>query len=68
MFQWTKEVVWIKKFINKLGVVPSIVDLVALYCNNNIAITQIKNQGLINDLKIYLNNFILLENHIEEKM
>jgi hypothetical protein len=68
MFQWTKEVVWIKKFINKLGVVPSIVDLVALYCNNNTAITQIKNQGLINDLKIYLNNFILLENHIEEKM
>ena len=37
-----KEAVWIKKFINALGVVPSIVDPVDLYCDNNGAIAQAK--------------------------
>ena len=33
-----KEAVWIKKFITELGVVPSIVDPIPLYCDNNGAI------------------------------
>ncbi|KAI5408387.1 hypothetical protein KIW84_054280 [Lathyrus oleraceus] len=33
-----KEVVWIKKFISELGIVPSIVDPIGLYCDNNGAI------------------------------
>ena len=33
-----KEVVWIKKFITGLGVVPGISDLVNLYSDNNGAI------------------------------
>jgi hypothetical protein len=37
-----KNVIWIKKFIIKLGVVPSIVDIVVLYCDNNEVITQSK--------------------------
>ena len=37
-----KEAVWIKKFINELGVVPSIADPVHLYCDNNGAIAQPK--------------------------
>ena len=37
-----KEVIWIKKFINELGVVFSIADLVYLYCDNNGAIAQAK--------------------------
>ena len=37
-----KETVWIKKFITELGVVPSIVHLIPLYCDNNGAITQAK--------------------------
>ncbi len=37
-----KEAVWIKKFITKLGVVPSIVDSVNLYYDNNGAIAQAK--------------------------
>ncbi|KAK8696248.1 hypothetical protein V6N13_001384 [Hibiscus sabdariffa] len=37
-----KEDVWIKKFISELGVVPSISDVVELYCDNNGAITQAK--------------------------
>ena len=37
-----KEAVWIKKFIIELGVVPSIVHQIFLYCDNNGAITQAK--------------------------
>ncbi|KAK8640461.1 hypothetical protein V6N13_008214 [Hibiscus sabdariffa] len=38
----TKEIVWIKKFISELGVVPSISDAVGLKCDNNGAIAQAK--------------------------
>ena len=34
--------VLIKKFITELGVVPSIVDLISLYCDNNGSIAQAK--------------------------
>ena len=37
-----KEAVWIKKFISRLGVVPSSVDLITLLCDNNGAIAQAK--------------------------
>ena len=37
-----KEAVWIRKFILELGLVPSIVDLIPLYCDNNGAIAQAK--------------------------
>ncbi|KAK8523031.1 hypothetical protein V6N12_073742 [Hibiscus sabdariffa] len=37
-----KEAVWIKKFIIELEVIPSIVDVVDLYCDNNGAIAQAK--------------------------
>ncbi|KAI5441126.1 hypothetical protein KIW84_010547 [Lathyrus oleraceus] len=37
-----KEAVWIKKFISELGIVPSIVDPIGLYCDNNGAIAQAK--------------------------
>ena len=37
-----KEAVWIKKFVTELGVVPSILDPVNLFCDNNGAIAQAK--------------------------
>ena len=37
-----KEEVWIKEFIIELDVVPSITNLVNLYCDNNGAIAQAK--------------------------
>ncbi|KAI5411898.1 hypothetical protein KIW84_056822 [Lathyrus oleraceus] len=37
-----KKAVWIKKFISELGIVPSIVDPIGLYCDNNGAIAQAK--------------------------
>jgi hypothetical protein len=42
VFEGIKEVIWIKKFIIELGVVPSIVDLVAKYYDNNGVIAQTK--------------------------
>ncbi|KAI5416236.1 hypothetical protein KIW84_041330 [Lathyrus oleraceus] len=38
----SKEAVWIRKFISQLGIVPSIVDLIGLYCDNNGVIAQAK--------------------------
>ncbi|GAB2295500.1 hypothetical protein Dimus_038360 [Dionaea muscipula] len=35
-----KEAVWMKKFITELGVVPSIIDSVVVYCDNNGPIAQ----------------------------
>ena len=37
-----KEAVWIRKFISELGVVPTISDLITLYCDNSGAIAQAK--------------------------
>ena len=37
-----KEAVWIKIFIFRLGVVPSITNPVDVYCDNNWAIAQAK--------------------------
>ncbi|XP_057788404.1 secreted RxLR effector protein 161-like [Salvia miltiorrhiza] len=37
-----KEAVWIRNFIQELGVVPSVVDPVPIYCDNNGAIAQAK--------------------------
>ncbi|KAI5435349.1 hypothetical protein KIW84_021961 [Lathyrus oleraceus] len=37
-----KKAIWIKKFISELGIVPSIVDPIDLYCDNNGAIAQAK--------------------------
>ena len=37
-----KEAVWIKNFIFRLGVIPSITKLVDVYCDNNGAIAQSK--------------------------
>ncbi|WRX25835.1 Reverse transcriptase [Theobroma cacao] len=41
-FEAAKEAVWIKKFITELNVVPSIIDPIPLYCDNNGAIAQAK--------------------------
>ncbi|XP_074377696.1 secreted RxLR effector protein 161-like [Apium graveolens] len=41
------EVVWMRKFMMGLGVIPSITDSVDLYCNNNETITQTKEPRLL---------------------
>ncbi|KAL0352254.1 UNVERIFIED_CONTAM: Copia protein [Sesamum calycinum] len=37
-----KETAWMKNYIQKLGVVPSIAELVVIFCDNNRAVAQIK--------------------------
>ncbi|KAJ8761268.1 hypothetical protein K2173_001324 [Erythroxylum novogranatense] len=50
------EAIWIKKFILELGVVPSIVEPIILYCDNN-GVMQAKNLGLINGPNMYSRSF-----------
>ena len=60
-----KEVVWIKKFITELGVVPSIADLVDLYCDNNGAIAQAKEPRSHQRSKHILRRFHLIREIID---
>ncbi|KAL4284899.1 hypothetical protein GQ457_16G009220 [Hibiscus cannabinus] len=55
-----KEAVWIKKFITGLGVIPSIVDVVDLYCDNNGAIAQAKEPKSHQRSKHILRHFHLI--------
>ncbi|KAK8983773.1 hypothetical protein V6N11_009559 [Hibiscus sabdariffa] len=54
-----KEAVWIKKFITELGVVPSIVDAVDLYCDNNGAIAEIIDRGDVEICKVHTDDNIV---------
>ncbi|KAK9043534.1 hypothetical protein V6N11_071870 [Hibiscus sabdariffa] len=61
----TKEIVWIKKFISELGVVPSISDAVGLYCDNNGAIVQAKQPRSHQRSKHILRRFHLIREIID---
>ncbi|KAK9043585.1 hypothetical protein V6N11_071921 [Hibiscus sabdariffa] len=60
-----KEAVWIKKFISELGVVPSISDVVGLYCDNNGAIAQAKEPRSHQKPKHILRRFHLIREIID---
>ncbi|KAL4361336.1 hypothetical protein GQ457_04G018620 [Hibiscus cannabinus] len=60
-----KEVVWIKKFITGLGVIPSITDVVDLYCDNNGAIAQAKEPRSHQRSKHILRRFHLIREIID---
>ncbi|KAK8616635.1 hypothetical protein V6N13_116605 [Hibiscus sabdariffa] len=60
-----KEVVWIKKFITELGVVPSISDVMELYCDNNGAIAQAKEPRSHQRSKHILRRFHLIREIID---
>ena len=62
-----KEAVWIKKFITELGVVPSIVDLVNLFCDNNGAIAQAKEPRSHQKSKHILKRFHLIREIVERR-
>ena len=51
--EMAKKRVWIKKFINELGLVPSIINLISIYCDNNGVIAQANEPGLIKDPNTY---------------
>ena len=60
-----KEAVWLKKFIGELGVVPSIANPIALYCDNNGAIAQAKEPRSHQRSKHILRRFHLIREIIE---
>ncbi|KAK8538769.1 hypothetical protein V6N12_034477 [Hibiscus sabdariffa] len=60
-----KEAVWIKKFITELGVIPSIADVVDLYCDNNGAIAQAKEPRSHRRSKHILRRFHLIREIID---
>ncbi|KAK8694854.1 hypothetical protein V6N13_072398 [Hibiscus sabdariffa] len=60
-----KEVVWIKKFISELGVVPSISDAVGLYCDNNGGNAQEKEPRSHQRSKQILRHFHLIRDIID---
>ena len=61
----TKEAVWIKKFITELGVVPSILDPVDLFCDDNRAIAQAKEPRSHQKSKHILRRFHLIREIVE---
>nr|GFA18689.1 hypothetical protein [Tanacetum cinerariifolium] len=45
-FDASKEAVWIRKFISKLGIVPTIKEPISMYCDNTGAIAIAKDDGV----------------------
>jgi hypothetical protein len=60
-----KEAVWIRKFITELGVVPSIVDPIVLYCDNTGAIAQAKEPRSHQKSKHILRRFHLIREIVD---
>ena len=62
-----KEAVWIKKFITELGVVPTIVDPIDIYCDNNGAIAQAREPRSHQKSRHILRRFHLIREIVERK-
>ena len=56
-----KEVVWIRKFLIKLGVFPNASSPLDLYCDNSGAIAQTRSQGIIRRANTLCGDFISFE-------
>ena len=60
-----KEAVWIKNFITELGVVPSILDPLEIFCDNNEAIAQAKKPQSHQKSKHILRRYHLIREIVE---
>ena len=60
-----KEAVWIKNFITGLGVVPSILDPLEMFCDNNRAIAQAKEPRSHQKSKHILRRYHLIREIVE---
>ena len=60
-----KEAVWMRKFIEELGVVPSIAGPIIVYCDNNGAIAQAKEPRSHQRTKHILRRFHLIREIIQ---
>ena len=62
-----KEVVWIKKFITELEVLPAIKNGITMYCDNTCAIAQSKEPRSHQKSKHVLRRFHLIREIVERK-
>ena len=56
-----KEAVWLRKFITELGVAPSLVGPVLLYCDSSGAIAQVKKPKAHQRMKHILHRYHLIQ-------
>ena len=60
-----KEVVWLRKFINKLGVASSVDVHILLYCNNTEVIAQAKKSKSHQRIKYILHRYHLIQEIVD---
>ncbi|GKF19678.1 hypothetical protein Tco_0068316 [Tanacetum coccineum] len=60
-FDASKEAVWIRKFISGLGVVPTIKELINMYCDNTGAIVIAKDHGVTKGTRHFHVRFTIFE-------
>ncbi|GJV02023.1 retrotransposon protein, putative, ty1-copia subclass [Tanacetum coccineum] len=56
------EVVWIRKFVGDLGVMPSIKEPINMYCDNSAAIIFAKDSGIMKGARHFLRRYHTIEN------
>lgn len=62
----SKEAVWIKKFLEEIGVVPSALDPVEIYCDNSGAVAQAKEPRSHHKSRHIAHKYHLIRHHVEE--
>ncbi|GKF00337.1 hypothetical protein Tco_0023687, partial [Tanacetum coccineum] len=61
----SKEVVWVKKFISRLGVVPTIEEPINMYCDNTVEITIANESGITKGVRHFRAKVYYLREVIE---
>ena len=62
----SKEAVWIKQFLEDLGVVPSAQDPVEIYCDNSDAVAQSREPSSHHNTRHIECKYKLIRHHVEE--
>ncbi|XP_040251457.2 uncharacterized protein [Aegilops tauschii subsp. strangulata] len=62
----SKEAVWIKQFLEDLGVVPSALDPVEIYCDNSGAVAQAREPSSHHKTRHIQRKYKLIRHHVEE--
>lgn len=62
-----KEAVWIKKFLTELDIVPSVLEGIELFCDNNGAIAQAKEPRSHNKSKHVMRKYHLIREIVDRK-
>ena len=61
----SKEAVWIKKFLEEIGVVPTALDPVEIYCDNSGAVAQAREPSSHHKTRHIERKYKLIQNHVD---